>query len=144
MTKFIQKIKIVTLAIGITFAIAPLSSCKKYDEGPYLSLRSKTERAANTWKAEKVTEGGKDETSSYSEVRVTLTKGGDYTITSGKGIFSMPATGTWSFVNDKEDIQTTSDPILGASKVKTFHIIKLMESQLWVREGDTEFHLIPA
>lgn len=134
---------IIFAIIGI-LAMTPLTSCKKYEDGPYVSLASKTSRVANSWKVEKATEGGKDKTADYKDVRITFTKEGAYTIVSGNGFFGSASSGTWTFINEKEDIQTTSDPAFGVSVVTKYHILKLTQNHLWVTSGDTEFHLISA
>lgn len=138
-----RKLHFAILMASALFILGPLTSCKKYEDGPYISLRSKTERVANTWKAERVTDNGEDKTSDYSDFRITLTKGGDYTITPG-GTFSISSSGTWSFINDKDDIQTISKPVLGMSTTNTYKILKLKENEMWLVDGSKEYHLIPA
>ena len=144
MINSIRKIKFIALSIIVAVAFAPLTSCKKYDEGPTFSLSSKTARVTNTWKAEKVMVNGKDETADYPEFRITFSKGGEYSLIKGKGIFDISTNGNWSFINDNDEIQTISDPIFGLSKLNTYRIIRLTQNEMWVIKGDTEFHLISA
>ncbi len=116
------------------------TSCKKYEEGPYISFRSKPERVSNSWKAASVTDNGKDVTSDYSGLRVTFTKSGGLTWTTG-GSIPFARSGTWQFVNDKDDLQTIIDNGLFGKEIRTFRILKLKEDELWLKEGNVEYHL---
>ena len=60
-----KKILLLTL---ITTIILPFSSCKKYEEGPALTLLSKKQRAANTWNILKYYENGTDKTEDAKSV----------------------------------------------------------------------------
>jgi hypothetical protein len=134
---------IISIAASLFIAM-PFSSCKKYEEGPYFSIHSKKERVANTWKVERAYKNGEDKTSDYSDFRITFTKDEKYTLISNEGGISLNISGTWSFINNKEDIQTTSDnEFLGARLVDVYKIVKLKEKEMWVKHEDTEFHLIP-
>ncbi len=50
--------KVCTLLLLIVF----LTSCKKYDEGPWISFNSKEKRLVGTWEVEKFTVDGYDST----------------------------------------------------------------------------------
>ena len=58
-----MKKHLITLA-ALLFLCAP--ACKKYDEGPALSLRSKKSRIANKWKVDKLFKNGVDSTKYYA------------------------------------------------------------------------------
>ena len=119
-----------------------LTSCKKYEEGPFLSIRSKTQRVANTWKIERATQKGRDITSEYIDERYTFTKSGDYTST-GDGFFDFPEKGKWALINNDEELQTVTEGI-GGKTVRNFKILKLKESGMWLQIDDFEFHLVQA
>ena len=119
-----------------------ISSCKKYEEGLYLSLRSKAERIENTWKAEKVIEDGRDVTSDHTDDRHTFRKGGDYALFSNSNP-SISGNAKWQFIGDKDEIQIIYQGFF-KQQIDTYKILKLKENELWLRKGDSELHLIPA
>lgn len=127
------------LLIVLSFVVV-LSSCKKYEEGPMLSLRSKSARVANTWKVEHATYNGADITSLYADYRETYTKDGVYSYVHGNDAGS----GKWEFQNDKEEIKRSG---VSGQSTETLFILKLKEKEFWyyVMDGNdrTEVHLIP-
>jgi hypothetical protein len=145
MKKSILKITVISL---LTVSSGLLTtSCKKYDEGPAISLRSKKARVVNKWKAEKVMENGKDVTSDYQGVTWEFKD-------DNKLYFNFPGglaiTGKWEFNNDKSKIIVTLDITNEKSELE---ILRLKEKSMWLKEKDkddngnpvtTEFHLIPA
>jgi hypothetical protein len=123
------------------------TSCKKYDEGPAISLRSKKARVVNKWKAEKVTENGKDVTSDYQGYTWEFKDDNKlyFNISGGLAI-----TGKWEFNNDKSKIIVTYDITNEKSELE---ILRLKEKSMWLKGNDkddngnpvtTEIHLIPA
>ena len=105
---------------------ASLTGCKKYEDGPALSLRSKTARVANTWKVESYTINGVDYTSSLTTINYTETydKDGNYSYNSSAGSGS----GKWEFQSDKEQIKRSG--VSGQSS-ETLYILRLKERELW-------------
>jgi len=105
---------------------ASLMGCKKYPEGPALSLRSKTARVANTWKVESYTINGVDNTSALKSINYTETydKDGNYSYNSSLGTGS----GKWEFQSSKEQIKRS-----GASgqSTETLFILRLKEREFW-------------
>jgi len=131
----------------IFFSIALISAltftgCKKYPDGPTISLSSKKGRVANTWKFEKVfnVNTGADYTSNYVGEYVEFKKDGGYVWTDG----SSSDVGTWSFASDKEDFIMTEN---GSSSADTYHIRRLKGKEFWIRRdyssSSTEYHLSP-
>lgn len=133
----------ISLFIGLTLLIA---SCKKYEEGPALSLRSKTERVANSWRIAQALDNGNDVTSQYNKFELDLTKGGSATLSAEYTFFNSElkyiTDGTWVFVSNKEKISLNfeNDDADGV-----YTILKLKEKEMWVKkDGDTvELHLVP-
>lgn len=123
-----------------------LGSCKKYEDGPVVSLRSKKERVANNWKVEKAYDDGEDVTDDFDQYDIDLTKDGDATVvaeyTFGEASFEYETDGTWSFQNNKEEIELDME---NDDADKVYQILKLKEKELWVREKgeDLELHLEP-
>jgi hypothetical protein len=121
-----------------------LTSCSKYEEGPKLTLLTKKMRLAGTWGVSKYLENGVDKTSDYrvwtSAESLTYEKDGTYSVSTttimGTGTFS----GTWEFINDKEDVKTTTTVINGVTlstpSIDTIHITKLKNKEMWRKEVD--------
>lgn len=140
-----------TLVLAGLFTIT-INSCKKYEEGPLLSLRSKTARVANTWKVDKYLKNGVDETTqkysasgdkrNYTE---TFTKDGvySYSYIDDQGD-SKGGAGKWEFQNKNLEIKRSG---VSGQSTETLVILKLKEKEFWfwyMDSGDKkEFHLIP-
>jgi hypothetical protein len=126
--------------------IIATTGCKKYDDGPTISLRTKTERVANNWKVGQAYEDGKDVTSDYNRYELNTTKGGNASLSAkykfAGNNFDFTTEGTWSFVNDKKKISFNFD---NNDADGVYQILKLKEDEMWMRkDGETlELHLIP-
>jgi hypothetical protein len=130
---------ILVLCAGILF-----DGCKKYPEGPAISLRSKKERVANTWKPDAIISDGTDSTifftQYYKDYTLSLIKNGSYTISyyvavPNFGNVSNTESGKWAFTSNKEDllITPTSVAIGTLPAPSTLQILKLYEKELWLR-----------
>lgn len=133
------------LKITVLFSILVLtaSSCK-YEDGPFISLRSKAERVANVWVIDKAYKDGNDETSNYDQYELNLSKGGDAKLTSnyssGGFTFSFTTEGNWVFENKKNDIRLDFDD---DDADQVYEILRLKENELWIKEkgGTRELQL---
>lgn len=134
------------LIVCFLFASFSLVSCSKYEEGPAISLRSKKERVANTWKIDKAYRNGEDVTEDYDQYTLKLTKDGDASLAalfaSGNLSFEYETDGTWKFENSKEVLNLDFEDDDADAK---YQILKLKEDELWLREqgGEDELHLKP-
>jgi hypothetical protein len=147
--------KLFALICIITSALL-LTECKKYPEGPSISLRSKNERIANTWKLSKYYENSVDLTSNFNttftKFAFNTTKGGDYTIT--RELYSIANTtesGTWTLSSNKKtfNLSPTSITIGAVPNASSWQILKLYENEMWLRNIDSngkiiEYHLVSA
>lgn len=144
--------------LGLCGSLILLEGCKKYPEGPAVSLRSKKERVANTWKIDAVISGGVDSTvfftGFFNDYTVSFSKSGNYTISYNQvrhfGLFAVRETGDWSFSSGKEDLRITPKQTSYGSvpSPSTLQILKLYEKELWLRsfEGNNlarEYHFSP-
>lgn len=125
------------------------SACKKYEEGPGISLRSKSSRLEGDWKAEEFyINGEKQEEDPNEEEHVTtFTKDGKYIQKEGQ----HQTEGTWEFVNDKEEIKVyMTDTSSGMTFTYdfTYKILKLKNNELWLEltigSDKYEIHMVPA
>jgi hypothetical protein len=116
-----------------------LESCKKYEDGPLISLQSRKERVANTWKVDNYKINGTDYTSLVTGYEETFTKEGSYSYDWGL----LDGSGTWSFKNKDEEIQLTGSD--GHSS-RLLVITKLEKDQFWyyyMENNDKyEMHLV--
>lgn len=137
--------KTLRLIMAVT-GLFTFTMCNKYDEGPMLSLRSKTERVANNWKVAQAIEDGKDVTGDYNKYELDLTKTGNARLSAEykfvRVSYKFETDGTWSFVNDKENI---SFNYKNDDADAVYRILKLHEDEMWLRKDGTtlEFHLVP-
>jgi len=137
--------KTTKMIVGLLFVILTISSCKKYPDGPAISLRSKTERVANNWRVEKAMDGSNDVTSDFERYEITFTKGHRASLSASYKFFgvtySFITEGTWSFAssNEKLVVDYESD-----TADRVYIILRLKEDEMWLREegGTLELHLV--
>jgi hypothetical protein len=131
--------KVIALLALSAFVIFCFQSCKKYPDGPMLSLRSKTERVANTWKIDNYKVNEVDYTSLLTDYSETFTKEGAY---SYQWEF-IDGSGTWAFQNDNMEIKINGTDNQSSH---TLFILKLEEKQFWYYYMDgtdrKELHMI--
>jgi hypothetical protein len=142
--------KFLTLTLISVIIGFGLSSCKKYEEGPGLSLRSKTKRLAKTWKLQSATDKtagvGVDVTDQF--LGADLDKVYTYKFDENGGFLvnnnGVETEGEWKFDDKKENIE-----ILKGQSVmpEIYEIIKLKNEELWLKQTvatqKTEYHFIP-
>ena len=134
------------ILFALTLFTLAFSSCKKYDDGPLISFKSKKERIANTWKVGKAIRNGNDVTDDYSVYTLTTTADGDAklvaTYVTSFGTFSGNTNGTWIFESKKELIKFDYE---NNDFDQVYKILRLTEDELWMREigGEDELHLVP-
>lgn len=138
----------------VFFLLLLVVSCKKYEDGPALSLRTKTHRLVNTWVVESVTENGTDVTSAfktaYPEYMLTITKQNTYVLTYklNSGV-EYKENGTWIYNGDRTHVYFNNT--IGGSAAD-WKILRLKEKELWAENTDNnqspartyEVHFKPA
>jgi hypothetical protein len=118
----------ISLAVLIMITTV-FSSCKKYPDGPMLSLASKKSRLVNTWKMTEALVNGQSYTTSTTVTVFDIKK--DDTYTNGT------ETGTWAFSSDKTSVTFT--PNGGVIPAYTSKILKLKSNALWLQQTITVF-----
>lgn len=136
----ISNIRITSLFVLIAgLSTLTITGCKKYEDGPLISLRSREARVANTWKIDNYKVNGTDYTSLMGGYSETFTKSGGYSYESS----ILNGSGTWKFRNHDEEIALTGT---ANQDNYTLVILKLEEKEFWYyyMDGDDkkEFHLI--
>jgi hypothetical protein len=136
--KTLKKISLLMFLLGGSTLIMN-TGCQKYQDGPGLSLRSRTERVANTWKIDNYKLNETDYTSLTSGYVETYSKDGNFSFSWG----SASGTGKWAFANDDQEIRITGT---SNQPSQTLYILKLEEKQFWYYYMDgndkKEFHLV--
>ena len=136
----------ITRSMIALVAVTGLMGCKKYDDGPMFSLRSREERISNTWRIDRAMNGSDDVTSAFDQYELRLTKDHDASLTATYTLFgtdfSFTTSGTWSFENKDEDLRLDFED---GDADETYQILRLKETELWLREkgGDLELQLVP-
>lgn len=132
--------KVLFLFLVIT---ATLSSCKKYEEDGFISLRTAKARLTGTWKAVKAYDkDGNDVSSTFtaSNYQVKFEKNGNFNVNATVLIFTINATGKWEFIENKQSIKITMDPNQYNLENSTWKIKKLSGGELHLTSPDGEFH----
>lgn len=130
--KNMRKFKL--LFVVAVIASLVFSSCKKYEEGPSLTLRSRTSRLTGEWKITKEAENGSAQTFD-ANARIKIEKGGAYTFSSTYLSQPVSMTGTWEFTSDDEKIKFTYTSG-GYTSSDEWTIMRLSNSELFLEQQD--------
>lgn len=128
------------------------ASCKKYENGPAISLMSKKARLANIWKVDTYYLNGQDKTEEYrglvTREKLIIFQSGDFDYSElSSWVWATPQySGKWKFINDKEVLELIPDNT--ALKTKTYKILRLKNKSLWLEERVSddslvEYHFLP-
>lgn len=143
-----KKLSVILAFLLPVLAAFMLNSCK-YEDGPALSFRSRKERVANTWKLDKYTINGVDNTLNYntmfSTARWTFNKNGGLMYSYVLPDTIITAVGDWEFTSSDEAINLRFINLIDTFK-QTITILKLKEKEFWFKHTDTtqttyELHL---
>ena len=155
--------------ISIIIVLLIFLGCSKYEDGPLISFRSKEKRLINTWEVKSITNlssGAAVSTSDYinSELDISINNiqidslnvsvlnflflednECKYKVTFTSSYNPFPLTylldGTWEFSGDTDLIVTLQYD--GDSDTETYKILRLAKDELWMKDTEYEFHLIP-
>ncbi|MCC7301610.1 MAG: hypothetical protein IT233_03115 [Bacteroidia bacterium] len=125
-------------------------ACKKYEDGPLFSLRSKKERIANDWKISGYWENGvnklTDFQNTFQGAKYSLTKSENFVFTYKLlGLIDVEQSGTWHLSGDKDAILFNQTAPTADNWSLT--ILRLKERELWLQETDSgtvkEYHFLP-
>lgn len=147
---FVIFVSMRTAAILLLIVFAGLASCKKYEDGPGLSLRTKKARLSNQWSVKEYYEDHEDKTSDYRSIieqeMLEIRKDGTYSYNeTSNWPWGIPADeGKWEWKDDKESVTLTSTP--HDNRIE-YRILRLKEMELWVETTDStgkllEYHFV--
>jgi len=116
-----------------------LAGCQKYEDGPFISFRSKTERISNIWNFRTVTtSSGSNISDEYNGWRMAISDDGIFEIDWVLLGQSRIQPGTWDFNDDKTKlIITYENTALEQFWPKSLTINRLKEKDLILR-SDTD------
>lgn len=125
------------------------SSCKKYEDGPFLSLSKPENRIRGIWELSSVYKNGNKSTSETpSEVESPdgtweLYKSKTVLISYYIGTSCYKSDGSWKFKNDKKEVEMTFTSRYSVY-TRTYKILRLTHKEmklLYTDEDDTEWTL---
>ena len=115
-----------------------LQSCKKYPNGPILSLRSREVRIEGNWSCEKVLVNSQESTPFYS--KYSYNYGADGSFSENNGFNNL--TGTWALTSDDDSLIVK---INTTQALHRFKILRLRNKSMWLLEDRNtstyEWHL---
>ncbi|MBC7425965.1 MAG: hypothetical protein H7321_05465 [Bacteroidia bacterium] len=131
-----KKFKHILIAAIVALTVFPaMQSCKKGEDDPGLSLRSRKQRITNDWTLTKVEKNGENQDVKGQTYKLNFHKSGSLTQTVQGTFFGATTTktseGTWEFVNDKEDVKINID-----NETTIFQIQRLAHDELILKEND--------
>ena len=120
------------------------TACKKYEDGPGLSFRSKKKRIANTWKALSFHKNGVDSTMYYISEgsELNLEEDGTVSLTIYQNLGNpdtVNAEGRWELhEKDKAFALILTDLKTNEVDTTAWWIARLKEKEFWLREDDND------
>jgi hypothetical protein len=108
-----------------------VQSCKKYQDGPALSLRTKKARLAGDWDVVQI--GNQNYPSNGYSLEFEFEKDGDMKFTYAYTGYSYSYKGSWEFSSNKEELDIKLD---GNSSTQTFEILRLKNKEVWLEDKD--------
>jgi hypothetical protein len=136
MIKTMKTVNTFLIAVVIaTTASLSFSSCKKGDDDPVVSLKSRKDRFTNTWTLTKYEKNGTTQDLSGTTYIYNVYNAGTLTQTVEGSIFGFPtrttSDGTWNFINDDEDVEIT----IGSQPAIIYNIQRLASKELWLKRN---------
>lgn len=141
-----------TVIVALVFTLVALgfTSCRKYEEGPNISFRTKEARVTNNWRIESAlvngVEQGNDPYWEKQKHYFYRNKSYNQTIIDPVSLEARNINGTWALYDNGKKIAITQKNFSGnIDSTNDYNIIKLFEKQFWIRKTDNslELHFIP-
>ncbi len=139
-----RKITFAFLIGCLTIGLAA-TSCKKYEDGPNVSLTSRTERVANTWIISYAEEDGQNVSTEFNQYELFMNSSGDATLDANYTVFGTTyqnqTSGTWTFTNEEANLRLDFDD---DSQDGEYRILRLTNDELWLKDisQNLELHLL--
>ena len=140
----------ITLLVLALLMMSGMTACRKYEEGPNISLRTKKARITNNWKYESAQVNGVEVSLEpyYAKQKHYFYRDGKYiqTIIDPITLEARNLQGTWALYDHDRKIAVTTKNFSGnVDSTNDYNILKLYENQMWLRTTDNskEFHFVP-
>lgn len=129
-----NKIRLTICLLGLLMLA---QGCKKYKDGPTISLLPRNERIEGKWKADKVMLNDIDSTAAYKQYIWEFTRHGSVILQ----ISGVKYNGVWTTITSDKDFAIDYDN--GTREIYT--ILKLKSKEFWIRnkKNELEFQLAP-
>jgi len=127
------------------------TSCGKYEDGPKISLASKTARIINTWVVDEMYYNGVEQTLTADDKDdyVEYQKDDKVVFTEVVGSLTTTTNATWKLDDDKEKILVTYSYTVGGLTYTTTvesTILRLKSNEMWLETTDgsntEEYHFV--
>jgi hypothetical protein len=135
--------------IAIAAITVTMSSCKKYEDGPGMTVRTAKARVTGEWTMSKYLYNGTDMTTtvmpSGTTMKTSIVKDGTWTSTWSDGTTSISSNGTWEFVDKKTKLKmVTTGSADTDGDTSTISMLKSKEMHLQETDGTdvSEWHMI--
>lgn len=125
-------------AVSLLLSLAMLGSmgCRKYEDGPTFSFRSREVRVVNDWVANDITRNDIREFIQYETFTMNFTEGGRLTWQLKKvGEPMTEITADWELASVDEEIKLTldtPDPVSGQQRLLYLGIRRLTNEEMWI------------
>ena len=137
-----MKTKILLFCFSVSVIIF-LDGCKKYEDGPSITLRTAKSRITNQWSYKETLYDGRTPNTGFERLgnayigdNIDIKKDGSYVAGS-----TSSYSGNWSFSSDQKSVTFTPN---GSSSSDTYIILKLTNKEFWVQYDNDghnwEFH----
>lgn len=137
------------LSVALVGALT-ISSCRKYEEGPNISLRKKEARVTNNWRVESAQLNGTEVSADpyWTKQKHYMYRDGNYVVTiiNPVTLEAKNLQGTWKlYDNDRKLALTTKNFSGNIDSTNDYNILKLYNKQMWIRKTDNslELHFVP-
>ena len=124
-----KRFNLILLGVIVILSTMTFDSCKKYEDGPAFSLRSKTARLTGTWKVDEW--GGQD---LQYDAFFIFEKNGDFEMKLTYGGASSSIMGDWEWKSGKEEIKIDFDNEDFTDA--TLEILRLTNKEFWFETED--------
>lgn len=117
----------------LIIAATSFTSCKKGDDDPLISLKTRKDRFTNTWNLVRYEKNGVSQDLTGTTYVYAVANNGTLTRTVEGTVFGFAtkdvSNGVWTFINDDEDVQITF-----GTTVTIYGIQRLATKELWLKE----------
>jgi hypothetical protein len=134
--------KIYLIAALIALTSLTFQSCKKGEDDPVVSLKTRKDRFTNTWMLTKYEKNGANQDLSGATYTYDVFNSGTLTQTIEGAVFGFPTKtvndGSWEFINDEEDVRITIE-----GNATVYNVQRLASNELWLKRtsgGDVHMY----